>query len=80
MGNTNTRDILYGFAGVYLLYLAYNLSQGIGEAAGTEKAVQIIAAVVFTIAGIGLLISVIRNIKKRVGEDLAETEEEKTEE
>lgn len=54
--NTKTSLIIRLVAGMYLVYLAYELFMGMGEAEGAPVAVSIGAAVIFLICGIFLVI------------------------
>lgn len=58
----NSRLILWTVCALYLLYLSFNLIQGLvtGQAEGNEKTVSIIGAAVFIIVAGFLLISVVR--------------------
>ena len=55
--NTKTSLIIRLVAGMYLVYLAYELFMGMNEAQGAPVAVSIGAAVIFLIFGIFLVIS-----------------------
>lgn len=55
MGKLKARMAIYALAGVYLLYMAWNMIKGL-ETAGTEKMVMIIFIALFAIVGLGLVL------------------------
>ena len=65
--NPNSSNILHIVAGLYLLYLAYNLFRdGVlnGEMVGNMRIVGILASVVFFAAGVLLTGSFVKNMLK----------------
>ena len=78
MGRDKTRTVLYTVAGLYLVYLAYGLSQDLGTVAGGEKLLIGAFMVAFVVAGVGLVIwGVRKGMAQEAGE---ETQEEKVQE
>lgn len=84
MKRENGRIIFYSLAGVYLVYLAYNMIRDLGQVEGVEKIIMIIAAVVFAVFGAGLVIWGVRKGMEQMknpsveeaGEASEDTEEE----
>lgn len=54
MGRFRARMAIYALAGVYLMYMAWNMFQGL-ETAGEEKTVMILFIALFGIIGAGLV-------------------------
>lgn len=52
----NVRVAIYTLAGVYLLTLAYDLFHAIETSKGNTQLIMIVATVLFTIIGIGMVI------------------------
>ena len=52
----NVRVAIYGMAGIYLLSLAYNMFHAIERSRGNTQLIMIVATVLFTIAGLGMVI------------------------
>lgn len=71
----NTRYIFRFLAGGYVLYLAFQLFQGLPELTGAERIYIPIAIVVFVLAGLGIIVLTIRDMK-RSAEQLQEEETE----
>ena len=62
-----TRGFLYIAAGGYLMYIAYKIMRDIREgvsAAGSNRALFIAFAVVFAVAGLGIILMGARKLKK----------------
>lgn len=54
MKRDRARFAVYGLAGVYLLYLVYEMVQGLNQA-GEEKNIMLIFSVLFGVIGVGLI-------------------------
>jgi len=67
MGKENGRFAIYVLAGIYILYLAFQMFEGL-SAADSEKTIMIIFIVFFTVAGSALLGLGIWNIWKKAKE------------
>ena len=80
MGRDKTRTVLYTVAGLYLVYLAYGLSQDLGTVAGGEKLLIGAFMVTFVVAGVGLVIWGVRKGMAQAQEAGEETQEEKVQE
>lgn len=68
MGEWSTskkRSVFYGLAGIYLLYLAYELFGNLAEVSGTEHTFCIIFSVLFAVGGVGILIFAARLFQKK---------------
>ena len=82
------RPVLYLAAGAYLVYLAFKMYGGLGQMAGTEHTVSMIAMVVFGVFGAATFIFGLLVAKKvfldqkpgAFGETPEETEESEQEE
>lgn len=51
----NGRLAIYGMAGFYLLYMAYNIFKGLGTSSGNEKILMIVFMILFVIIGGGMI-------------------------
>lgn len=65
------RHIIHVAAGLYLLYTAYSLFQGLAEMSGNEKIIMIIAIIAFTVIGAGLTVL---GVKQGLKESRVETD------
>lgn len=72
--NHKSRKVLYLVAGIYLLYLSFQLITGAVEGNNGNVVVSVIGGVLFLILGILLIADYIRNLKR--GFDSEEPEEE----
>lgn len=72
--NHKSRKVLYLVAGIYLLYLSFQLITGAVEGNNGNVVVSVIGGVLFLILGILLIVDYIRNLKR--GFDSEEPEEE----
>lgn len=50
------RMAIYSLAGVYLLYLAYEMFRAISSSAGSEKVIMIVFSVLFAVIGAGAIL------------------------
>ncbi|MCC8138207.1 MAG: hypothetical protein LIO76_09150 [Clostridiales bacterium] len=74
-GDKSQRAWIYALVGVYLLYTAWQLFQGLGESEGNQ-AVIVIFAVLFVIAGAALIWFSIRSMRKESGKKESAQEED----
>lgn len=76
-GNNSFRYVIRIIAGVYLLYLAWNLMGGLrsGETSGF---VFIIGIAVFIIAGVFFILDALRNMRREALDSRAESLEDQT--
>ncbi len=74
-GDKSQRAWVYALVGVYLLYTAWQLFQGLGESEGNQ-AVIVIFAVLFVIAGAALIWFSIRSMRKESGKKESAQEED----
>lgn len=72
--NHKSRKVLYLVAGIYLLYLSFQLITGAVEGNNGNVVVSVIGGGLFLILGILLIVDYIRNLKR--GFDSEEPEEE----
>lgn len=72
--NHKSRKVLYLVAGIYLLYLSFQLITGAVEGNNGNVVVSVIGGGLFLILGIFLIVDYIRNLKR--GFDSEEPEEE----
>ncbi|MBQ8184967.1 MAG: hypothetical protein IJ036_04185 [Lachnospiraceae bacterium] len=63
-GKDNKRLMWYGLAGAYLIYSTIDLLDGVNELSGTDRILAIGGGVVFGIAGVVILVSVIKAWRK----------------
>lgn len=49
------RSVIYGLAGFYLLYTAYQMFQARMENGGSDYVLMIIFSIIFVVAGVGIL-------------------------
>ncbi len=66
-GDKSQRAWIYAIVGVYLLYTAWQLFQGLGESEGNQAVIAIFA-VLFVIAGAALIWYSIRSMRKDSGQ------------
>ena len=64
--NSKKRSVFYGLAGIYLLYLAYELFGNLAEVSGMEHTFCIIFSVLFAV---GILFFALRLFQKKEKED-----------
>lgn len=56
MGKGKARLAVYTLAGIYLIYLAYQMLQNVEQsAAGMERGIVYLAAALFALLGIGIM-------------------------
>ena len=55
MKRDKTRVVVYTMGGIYLMYLAWNMFQGLSDA-GSEKTLVIVFIVLFSVIGAGLVV------------------------
>ncbi len=67
--NSKKRSVFYGLAGIYLLYLAYELFGNLAEVSGMEYTFCIIFSVLFAVGGVGILFFALRLFQKKEKED-----------
>ncbi len=46
---------IYSMAGIYVLYMAYQIFQGLGTAEGSERVLMVVFMILFGVLGAGLI-------------------------
>lgn len=70
------RSVFYGLAGIYLLYLAYELYGNLPEISGKEHMFCMIFMVLFVVGGVGILFFAFRLFRKKEQPNAEESEKE----
>lgn len=74
--NNRRRSVFYGLAGVYLLYLAYELFGNLSEMSGTEHIFCVLFTILFAIGGAGILWYAVRLFQREDKPDSEQSDEE----
>lgn len=71
-----SRKVLYLVAGLYLLYLSFNLISGAVEGSNGNVVASVAAGILFVAAGLWLIVDFVKALKKGFDEEEQEEKEE----
>ena len=74
--NNRKRSVFYGLAGVYLLYLSYELFGNLSEMSGTEHTFCVLFTILFAVGGAGILFLAVRLFQKEDDDSTGQSDEE----